>query len=85
VTSKRKRISKVQRKKIYTKGEINILIDSTMHPLKKVHWAFSLLDEAMHMINEGDIEQSLYKFAKYSLPELVKRFLKKNGDESERA
>jgi hypothetical protein len=61
----------------YTKGEVNKLIDDLVHPLKKTHWAFILVDEAFHMINEGDIAQSLAKFAEYSLPELVKIFLKK--------
>ncbi|TMI10414.1 hypothetical protein E6H34_00050 [Candidatus Bathyarchaeota archaeon] len=61
----------------YTKGEVNVLIDGVLHPLKKTHWVFVLVDEAFHIINEGDIEQSLVKFAQYSLPELVKIFLKK--------
>ena len=48
------------------------MIDGVLHPLKKTHWVFVLVDEAFHIINEGDIEQSLVKFAQYSLPELVK-------------
>ena len=63
---------------IYSKGQLNMLIDDILHPLKKTHWVFILVDEALHMINEGDIEQSAYKFVQFSLPEPLRKFLKKN-------
>jgi len=55
-----------------------MLIDDILYPLKKTHWVFILVDEALHMINEGDIEQSAYKFVQFSLPEPLRKFLKKN-------
>jgi len=79
--SKRRRRKRRQPRTVgsapYTKGEMNMLIDGVFHPLKKTHWAFIFVDEAFHMINEGDVAQSLAKFVEYSLPELVKIFLKK--------
>jgi hypothetical protein len=63
----------------YSKGQVNRLIDDAVHPLKKTHWVFILVDEALHMINEGDIQQSAYKFVQYSLPELLQKLLKKKN------
>jgi len=74
---RRRRVPRAKGGAPYTKGEVNKLIDDLIHPLKKTHWAFILIDEAFHMINEGEIAQSLAKFAEYSLPELVRIFLKK--------
>jgi hypothetical protein len=62
---------------LYSHGELNSLIDDVVHPLKKMHWAFILVDEALHMINEGDIEQSARKFVQFSLPEILQKLLKK--------
>ena len=61
----------------YTTGQVNALIDDIFHPLKETHWLFILVDEAAHMINEGDLEQSFYKFMKYSFPELLKKLFEK--------
>ena len=62
---------------MFSKGQVNRLIDEAIHPLKKMDWSFTIIDEALHMINEGDIQQSVIKFVEYSLPEILKRFLKK--------
>ena len=67
--------SKKRPKQIYTIGERNKMIDSTIHPLSKVHPAFTLIDGLLHVINEGDLKVSLQKFVKYSLPELIRMLL----------
>jgi len=74
---RRRRTRKNKTRPVFTKGEMNKLIDDTVHPLKKLDWSFTVVDEALHMINEGDIQQSVIKFVEYSLPEILKRFLKK--------
>ena len=61
----------------YTTGQVNALIDDIFHPLKETHWVLILVDEAAHMINEGNLEQSFYKFMQYSFPELLKKLFKK--------
>ena len=78
-TPKRRKRRKAARKArpIFSKGQVNRLIDDAVHPLKKLDWSFTVIDEALHMINEGDIQQSVIKFVEYSLPEILKRFLKK--------
>ena len=78
-TPKRRMRRKAARKAspIVSKGQVNLLIDDAVHPLKKLDWSFTVIDEALHMINEGDIQQSVIKFVEYSLPEILKRFLKK--------
>jgi len=62
---------------VFSKGQVNRLIDDVVHPLKKLDWSFTVVDEALHMINEEDILDSLIKFVEYSLPEILKRILKK--------
>ena len=62
---------------MFSKGQVNRLIDDAIHPLKKMDSSFTIIDEALHMINEGDIQQSLIKFVEYSLPEILKELLKK--------
>ena len=60
---------------VYTVGEANKLIDATLHPLAKIHPVFTLIDELAHVANEQNLKESLVKFAKYSLPEIIKRIL----------
>ena len=76
---RRRRRRKVTRKDrpVFSKGQVNRLIDDVVHPLKKLDWSFTVVDEALHMINEEDILDSLIKFVEYSLPEILKRILKK--------
>jgi len=62
---------------VFSKGQVNRLIDDAIHPLKELDWSFTVLDETLHKINEGDIQQSVIKFVEYTLPEILKKFLKK--------
>jgi len=74
---RRRRKKSRKARPVFSKGQVNRLIDEAIHPLKKMDWSFTIIDEALHMINEGDIQQSVIKFVEYSLPEILKRFLKK--------
>ena len=40
---------------------------------------FLLIDAVLHFLNEGNPEESLIKFAKYTVPELLRQWLKKKG------
>jgi len=60
-------------------GEKNKIIDSAVHPLSKIHPAFTLVDGLLHALNEQDPKTSLRKFVKYSLPELIRMLLEKEA------
>ncbi len=60
----------------YTKAQRNAIIDELVHPLADQHWSFILVDGFLHAINEDNPVESFVKFAKFNLPELVKRILK---------
>jgi hypothetical protein len=79
---KRKRTGKRKRSP-YTVGEINRLIDVLIHPLAEKDTSFILLDGILHALNERNPPQSLRKFIKYNLPEIVKRIEKTHTNELE--
>ena len=74
---RRRRKMSRQDRPVFSKGQVNRLIDDALHPLKRLDLSFTIIDEALHMINEGDIQQSIIKFVEYSLPEILRKFLKK--------
>jgi len=61
----------------YSEGQRNKIIDAIAEPLAKEDDVFLLIDAALHFLNERNPEESLIKFAKYTLPELLRRWLKK--------
>jgi hypothetical protein len=72
-----KRRKKSGVKKPYSKGEMNRLVDSAIHPLYTKNQGLRLLDGAVHAIIEQNPRMSAKKFAKYNLPEIVKKILEK--------
>ena len=72
---------KTKRKRVgpYSEGQRNEVIDAIVEPLAKEDDAFLLLDALLHFLNEGNPEESLIKFAKFTVPELLRRWLKKRG------
>jgi hypothetical protein len=75
LTSPKKKTSRKRSKEIYTLGEVNRLIDSIFDPLIKTHIAFTLLDEAAHVLVEENPRESAVKFVKYTLPGIIKKLL----------
>ena len=61
----------------YSEGQRNKIIDAIAEPLAKEDDVFLLIDAFLHFLNEDDLEESLIKFAKYTVPELLRRWLKK--------
>jgi len=55
----------------YTKGEINRLIDSLLHPLAKEDRRLLIVDGFLHALVENDPPLSARKFLTYSLPTLL--------------
>jgi hypothetical protein len=77
--SRRKKRSRGKRRSIYSKSEVNQMIDSAVHPLANLHWGFVIVDGALHAINEQDPIESFVKFLRYNAPELLKRIVKEIG------
>ena len=77
-TGRRKKRARPKRKVIYTTSQVNFLIDATVHPLADRHWIFVVADGLLHAANEseGDPIETLLKFVKYNMPELLRRLLK---------
>jgi hypothetical protein len=56
---------------IYTKGEINRLIDSLCHPLSKMNPAMLIIDGFLHGLIERNPPLSARKFLKHNIPMLI--------------
>jgi len=74
---------KVQKKarKIYTRGELNKLIDSLCHPLFETNKGFMLVDGLLHAIVEKDPPRTVKKFIKYNLPGIMQQIGEKTSEE----
>jgi len=59
----------------YSKGEINAIIDSLIHPLMKDHPWLVLVDGLLHALNEQNPQESLEKFLKYNANRLAKAII----------
>jgi hypothetical protein len=59
----------------YSKGQVNRLVDDLVHPWIEQNEWFILLDEAAHGIVEGNMEETIIKFARYRLPGLLRLLL----------
>jgi hypothetical protein len=64
-----------RRKTAYTKGELNKLVDSALHPLFEDSPIFIAVDEAAHALIEQDLRESVLKFIRYSLPTLIQKLV----------
>ena len=64
-----------RRKTIYSKGELNKLADSVLHPLFEHSPIFMVVDEIAHVLIEQDLRESVVKFIRYSLPTLVQKLV----------
>ena len=75
-----------KRSVVYTKGELNQVIDSLIHPLAKKDPRFILLDGIFHAIIEENPTESIMKFLRYNAPILFKEFScsTKPGNQSSR-
>src|SRR2546427_6416434 len=73
-----KKKTRRKRKKIYSTSQINSIIDATVHPLADQHWFFVAADGLLHAVNESEADpiETLLKFLKYNMPELLRRLMK---------
>ena len=63
---------------LYSKGELNRLVDDLLHPLAKgeAEIPFLILDEALHALIEQNPPETLAKFLKYTLPRIISKYRK---------
>ena len=64
---------KKPRPKLYTKGELNQITDSMLHPLFNSNPALITVDALFHGLVEQNVSESTSKFIRYSSPKIVKK------------
>ena len=69
----KKKTSKKKAKGLYSRGQLNYVVDSLVHPLADRSVGFILVDEILHMVVERDPAISMQKFIRYNLPQLIKK------------
>jgi len=71
--------SRRKKRNTYSKGEINRLIDSLLHPLFDFNPTFNILDTIFHGFVEQNPSETALKFLKYNLPRIVMELKKRMG------
>jgi hypothetical protein len=69
----KRKTGKKQPIKLYTRGQLNYLIDDVVHPFFDKHVGFVLVDEILHAVVEKNPRVVTKKFLRYSLPEIIKK------------
>ena len=59
------------RRRSYTRGELNRLIDSIWHPPAKLNPELLIIDWIFHVIVEQDLSEPTVEFIQYNLPRLM--------------
>jgi hypothetical protein len=63
-------------KGVYSKSDVNKIIDSLLHPLINEYPFLRLVDGLLHAINENNPKESLEKFVRYHGYELIEEIAK---------
>ena len=63
----------------YTKGELNRVIDSLIHPLSKRNPTLIVLDVILHGLVEQKPAETIAKFMRYTAPEIINELTKNRG------
>jgi hypothetical protein len=63
----------------YSKGELNRIVDSLLHPFFGSKAAPIVVDLVLHALVEKDPEETTTKFIRYSLPKII-NLLKREKD-----
>jgi len=65
-----------RRRSIYSKGEVNRLIDSVIHPLFNLNQGFTVADAILHGFVERNPPETALKFIRYNLPKVIREMTK---------
>jgi len=77
----RSRSKRAYKRAVYTKGEINKLIDSLCHPMCKANPGILIVDGFIHGLVERNPPLSIRKFLKHNLPMLIEEVSRTYGRE----
>ena len=66
------RTCKRKRRRVFTDGELNRLVDGFFHPLAKRNRWFFIVDGLFHGLIERDPHKTLRKFMRYNLADFLK-------------
>jgi len=77
----KKRKRRKRSSSLYTKGELNTLTDDLLHPLLAKYKELRIIDEMAHIVIEGDLRESLIKFLRFTLPQIVRELLSDDSSE----
>jgi hypothetical protein len=73
----KKKTRKTRKDGCYSAGQMNRLVDDLVHPLYRKSELYRVADGVLHGLIEKNARVSARKFAKYNLPEIVKKILGK--------
>jgi hypothetical protein len=76
----KKKTSRKNTPMLYSKSQLNYLIDATIHPLTQKSANFFLVDELLHILVERNPSVTLEKFVRYSLPQILRKIAKIDED-----
>jgi len=71
----KKKMTKTHKRRTYSAGELNRLVDDFIHPLYKRSEWFRMADAVLHGLVEKNVEVTVKKFARYNVPDVVKKIL----------
>ena len=71
---------KKKRRRQYSKGELNRLIDDLIHPLSDRKPELMILDAVLHGLVEQNPPETVLKFMRYSLPKTVREITNRQSD-----
>ena len=75
-----KKKSHAKKSATYSKGDLNKMVDTLIHPLSKTDKRFILVDGFLHGLIERDPPTTIKKFLKYNLPEILKQLEKETSE-----
>jgi hypothetical protein len=64
----------------YSPGELNKLIDATVHPLTRNDLPLWVVDGVLHGIVEQNPDVSVKKFVRYNVPKIIQQLTKQHPE-----
>ena len=65
-----------KRRRQYSSGELNRLIDDLIHPLTRQKPELIILDTLLHGMVEQNPSETMIKFIRYNLPQIIEKIMK---------
>jgi hypothetical protein len=64
----------------YSKGDVNRLIDTLLHPLFDHSPELMIVDSVLHSLVEQNLTETTQKFIRYNLPKIVDEIIKNKSN-----